>query len=212
MAGLLVKYGEGEKGREPTYLWVAIICSTRRNHFSKVNNKPHYRQAGDKNEMRLGEGEVAWVVVGLKSRQRPEGVSHCGWKQGWCVSHQSGCIHMSQELVICSICVCSTSTSTSSSSSFSNNNNNNVATHTPHNVDVAWWVSGDKTGRGAKFAQACNIPSYKNNRVKHEGKTEKRMRNKNREMKLLLPEKMLKMRWDCMAEQVLQAAVADIQL
>lgn len=115
--------------------------------------------------MRLG-GAWGWSWGWLKSRQRPEGVS-LRLKQGWCVSHQSGCIHMSQELVICSICVCSTSTSSSSS-----NNNNNVE-HTPHNVDVAWWVSGDKTGRGAKFAEACNFFFYfsdKNNRKSTKGK------------------------------------------
>lgn len=61
--------GEAEMWGEPTYLWVAIICSTRRNHFSKVNNKPHYRLEGEKNS------EVGGAWGWLKSRQRPEGVS-----------------------------------------------------------------------------------------------------------------------------------------
>lgn len=193
--------GEAEMWGEPTYLWEAIICSTRRNHFSKVNNKPHYRLEGEKNSQ-VG-GAWGW----LKSRQRPEGVS-LRLKQGWCVSHQSGCIHMSQELVICSICVCITSTSSS------RNNNNNVE-HTPHNVDVAWWVSGDKTGRGAKFAQACNFFFLQEQQKKHEGKTEKRMRNKNRKWSCC--QRRWWRWWDetvChrMAEQVLQRRQRQIQL
>lgn len=71
--------GEGEMRGEPTYLWVAIICSTRRNHFSKVNNKPHYRLEGEKNsEVGGAWGWSRWGGWSLASVRR---VSRCGWSK-----------------------------------------------------------------------------------------------------------------------------------
>lgn len=206
MAGPFGEVG-GEEGMwgEPTYLWVAIICSTRRNHFSKVNNKPHYRLQGEK----YGEvgGAWGWSWEGGWSLASVRRVSRCGWSKADALATKVGAFTCLKSLLYARY-VCAAPAPAP------------AATTTTWNTLLIMLMLLDEF-RVTKQEEAQNLHRHaiffflQEQQKKHEGKTEKRMRNKNRKWSCC--QRRWWRWWDetvChrMAEQVLQRRQRQIQL